>query len=81
MKLSKNFVREYIDIDVDIKTLAEDMTKVGNEYEEAGKLINATNLIIGEVIEDEESNLYLKTSLGGTKILQMAQGELLPRIC
>ena len=38
-------------------------------------------IIIGEVIEDEESNLYLKTSLGGTKILQMAQGELLPRIC
>ena len=38
-------------------------------------------IIIGEVIEDEEVNLYLKTSLGGTKILQMAQGELLPRIC
>ena len=38
-------------------------------------------IIIGEVIEDEEVNLYLKTSLGATKILQMAQGELLPRIC
>ena len=37
--------------------------------------------IIGEIIEDESSNLYLETSLGGTKILQMAQGELLPRIC
>ena len=49
MKLSKNFVKDYIDIDVDIKTLAEDMTDAGNEYDEAGKLINATNLIIGEV--------------------------------
>lgn len=26
MKLSKNFVKDYVDIDVDIKTLAEDMT-------------------------------------------------------
>ena len=28
MKLSKNFVKDYVDIDVDIKTLAEDMTAV-----------------------------------------------------
>lgn len=26
MKLSKNFVKDYVDIDVDVKTLAEDMT-------------------------------------------------------
>ncbi len=51
MKLSKNFVKDYVDIDVDIESLAEDMTKVGNEYDSAEKLINATNLIIGEVIE------------------------------
>lgn len=37
--------------------------------------------IIGEVIEDKKSNLYLKTSLGGRKILNMARGEILPRIC
>ena len=55
MKLSKNFVKDYVDIDdVDIKTLAEDMTRVGNEYEEAGKLIDATNLVIGEVLECED---------------------------
>ncbi len=53
MKLSKNFVKDYVDIDVDIKTLAEDMTRVGNEYDSAEKLINATKLIIGEVIECE----------------------------
>ena len=53
MKLSKNFVKDYIDIDVDIKTLAEDMTRVGNEYDSAEKLINATKLIIGEVLECE----------------------------
>lgn len=53
MKLSKNFVKDYIDIDVDIKDLAEDMTRVGNEYDSAEKLINATGLIIGEVVECE----------------------------
>ncbi len=51
MKLSKNFVKDYIDIDVDIKTLAEDMTRVGNEYDSAEKLINANKLVVGEVIE------------------------------
>ena len=54
MKLSTNFVKDYVDIDVDVKTLAEDMTNVGNEYDEAGKLLNATKLVIGEVIECEE---------------------------
>lgn len=54
MKLSTNFVKDYVDIDVDVKTLAEDMTNVGNEYDEAGKLLNATKLIIGEVLECEE---------------------------
>lgn len=50
MKLSTNFVKDYIDIDVDVKKLAEDMTKVGNEYDLAENYINATNLVIGEVI-------------------------------
>lgn len=54
MKLSLNFLRDYIDIDVDVKTLAEDMTGVGNEYDSAEKLVNATNLIIGEVVECKE---------------------------
>ena len=51
MKLSTNFLKDYVDIDVDVKTLAEDMTRVGNEYDEAGKLLNATKLVIGEVKE------------------------------
>ena len=55
MILSKKFVKDYIDIeDIEINTLAEDMTRVGNEYDSAEKLINATNLIIGEVVECEE---------------------------
>ena len=51
MKLSINFLKDYIDIDTDLHTLAEDMTKVGNEYDMAEKLVNATNLTIGEVLE------------------------------
>ncbi|MBR3255282.1 MAG: phenylalanine--tRNA ligase subunit beta [Clostridia bacterium] len=55
MKLSLNFVKDYIDLpqDLTVKQIAEDMTNHSSEYETAGKLINATNLIIGEVIECE----------------------------
>ena len=54
MKLSTNFLKDYVDIDVPVKTLAEDMTRVGNEYDYAGNFIDATNLIIGEIKECEE---------------------------
>lgn len=53
MKLSTNFVKDYVEIDVPARTLAEDMTKAGNEYDSAGKLIDATKLVIGEVKECE----------------------------
>lgn len=51
MKLSKNFLKDYVDVDADVVTLAEDMTRVGNEYDSAEKLIPATKLIIGKVLE------------------------------
>lgn len=50
MKLSLNFLKDYVNIDVPVKTLAEDMTRVGNEYDYAGNLIDATKLVIGEVV-------------------------------
>ncbi len=54
MKLSRKFLSDYIDTsDIEINKLAEDMTGIGNEYDECGKLINATNLIIAEVMECE----------------------------
>lgn len=37
--------------------------------------------IIGKVINDNKSNVYLKTEIGGTRLLNMVDGELLPRIC
>lgn len=55
MKLSRKFVSDYIDLpeDLTITKIAEDMTAVGNEYDTAGKLINCTNLVVGEVLECE----------------------------
>ncbi|WZL72497.1 hydrogenase expression/formation protein HypE [Clostridiaceae bacterium 35-E11] len=37
--------------------------------------------IIGEVIKNEKNAVFLRTDIGGTRLLNMAVGELLPRIC
>lgn len=78
MKLSTNFVKDYVDIDVDVKQLAEDMTKVGNEYDSAGKLINATKLVIGEVMEciehPDSDHLHLCKVNIGTEVLDIVCG-------
>ena len=78
MKLSTNFVKDYVDIDVDVKTLAEDMTKVGNEYDSAEKLINATKLIVGEILECEphpdSDHLHVCKVNIGSEILNIVCG-------
>ena len=78
MKLSTNFLKDYVDIDVDVKTLAEDMTRVGNEYDSAEPLINATNLVVGEVIECEEhpdsDHLHVCKVNVGNEVLQIVCG-------
>ncbi len=78
MKLSTNFLKDYVDIDVDVHILAEDMTRVGNEYDEAGKLINATKLVIGEVKECEEhpdsDHLHVCKVDVGNEVLQIVCG-------
>ena len=78
MKLSTNFVKDYVDIDVDINQLAEDMTRVGNEYDSAGKLINATKLVIGEIVKcvdhPDSDHLHLCKVNIGTEILDIVCG-------
>ena len=78
MKLSTNFVKDYVDIPVDYKTLAEDMTNVGNEYDSAEKLINATNLVIGEIHECEmhpdSDHLHVCKVNVGNEVLQIVCG-------
>ena len=53
MILSRKFVSDYIDIDdkLTITEIAEDMTRVGNEYDYAGPLVNCTNLVVGKIIK------------------------------
>ena len=78
MKLSTNFLKDYVDIDVDVKTLAEDMTRVGNEYDFAGKFIDATNLVVGKIIECEEhpdsDHLHVCKVDVGKEVLQIVCG-------
>lgn len=80
MKLSINFLKDYIDLDenIDVKKLAEDMTNAGNEYDEAGKLINATKLIIGQITECEmhpdSDHLHLCKVDIGNEILNIVCG-------
>lgn len=52
MKLSRNFLKDYIDInDIDYNELANKMVLVGNEYESVKYLSDATNVVVGEVLE------------------------------
>ena len=79
MKLSRNFLNDYIDTsDIPLMRLAEDMTSIGNEYDYAGKLINATNLVIGEVVEcvphPNSDHLHLCKVNVGDEILKIVCG-------
>ena len=80
MKLSRKFLSDYIDIPSDITTkqLAEDMTNVGNEYDSCEKLIPATNLVIGEVIEciehPDSDHLHVCKVNVGTEVLNIVCG-------
>lgn len=78
MKLSLNFVKDYVDIDVPVEQLAEDMTRVGNEYDSAEKLIPATNLVIGEVKtcepHSDSDHLHVCTVDVGSEILNIVCG-------
>ena len=78
MKLSTNFVKDYVDIDVDLKTLAEDMTRVGNEYDSAEKLVPATKLVVGKVLgcvnHPDSDHLHCCKVDVGTEILNIVCG-------
>ena len=80
MILSKNFLKDYVDIDenIDIKTLAEDLTRVGNEYDLAQKLIPSTKLIIGKVLEcvdhPDSDHLHCCKVDIGTEVLSIVCG-------
>ena len=80
MLLSRKFVSDYIDLphDLDIKQIAEDMTGVGNEYDSAGNLISATNLVVGEVLScdahPDSDHLHVCKVNVGDEILNIVCG-------
>ena len=79
MLLSRKFVKDYLDLDdkLSIEQIANDMTNVGNEYDICGNLINASNLIVGEVIECEDipdTHLHKCKVNIGDKILDIVCG-------
>ena len=82
MKLSTNFLKDYLDIDInskeDVYNLAENMTKVGNEYDSQGFLIETTNLVIGEVLEckmhPDSDHLHVCKVNTGKEVLQIVCG-------
>lgn len=82
MILSTNFLKDYLDIDFDtdekLHELAENMTKVGNEYDSEGKFLSATNLVIGEVKEcvmhPDSDHLHVCKVDTGTEIRQIVCG-------
>jgi len=78
MKLSLNFLKEYIDVPVDSITLGEDMTNIGNEYDSAGPLLSVSGLTIGKVLECEmhpdSDHLHVCKVDIGEEILQVVCG-------
>jgi len=80
MKLSRKFLNDYVNIpsDVSSKQLAEEMTHIGNEYDSCEKLIPATNLIIGEVLEcvdhPDSDHLHLCKVNIGSEVLDIVCG-------
>ena len=80
MKLSLNFVKDYIDLDenLSVQEIAEAMTKAGSEYDSAEKLVNATNLIIGEIKEckmhPDSDHLHLCKVDIGKEVLNIVCG-------
>jgi len=60
-------------VGIPIMTIVLDMMKKTKYGEEA--------TVIGKVIGTGKSQVRLKTAIGGTRLVDMLPGEMLPRIC
>ncbi len=78
MKLSLNFLKDYVEVPVDMVTLGEDMTNVGNEYDSATKLVEVSGLTIGKIIACEmhpdSDHLHVCKVDIGSEVLQIVCG-------
>ena len=50
MRVSDKWLKELVDIEDDVKTIADNMLSVGNEYDSINELCPATNLVVGRVV-------------------------------
>ena len=50
MRVSYSWLKELVDIDEDVNSLANKMLFVGNEYESINELCPSTNLVVGRVV-------------------------------
>lgn len=77
MRVSKSFLNEYVDINnIDFRELAEKMVFAGNEYDSISKISNATNLVVGEIIDCVKHPESTKLS-----ICQVNIGETVQILC
>jgi len=79
MILSKKFVNDYTNLNnIDFKGYADSMLKLGNEYEKVSSLVNATNLVIGEVVScknhEESDHLHVCKVDIGSEVLNVICG-------
>lgn len=73
MKLSINFLKDFIDVKDDAKKLANEMAKIGNDYETVTKLIPVEGLVIGYVesceMHPDSDHLHVcKVDIGKEKV-------------
>lgn len=50
MRVSNSWLKELIDIDLDVNDIANHMLQIGNEYESINELCPATDLVVGRVV-------------------------------
>ena len=79
MKLSRKFVSDYTNLNkVDFKEYADEMLKLGNEYESIYPLVNASNLVVGKIIEcnlhPKSDHLHLCKVDIGSEVLDIVCG-------
>ena len=79
MRLSKNFVNEYTNLNkINFKELADGMLKLGNEYESISSLVKASKVTTGEVIEcinhPDSDHLHLCKVDIGSEVLNIVCG-------
>ena len=79
MRVSNSWLKELVDVDVDAKEIADNMLRVGNEYESINELCPATGLVVGRVVSKrphpDSDHLNICEVDLGDKIYQIVCGD------